>query len=72
MEGGGWMIILLEEESRNEISWELETSGGESKRSSVNEEISSYTVVTTFSPSTNNPIAYNPTKPFIKTELPLF
>ena len=44
MEVGRWMIILLEEESRNEISWELETSGGESKRSSVNEEISSYAV----------------------------
>ena len=39
-----YFVILLEEESRNEISWELETSGGESKRSSVNEEIFSYAV----------------------------
>ena len=38
----GYFVILVEEESRNKISSELETCGGEIQRSSVNKEISSY------------------------------
>ena len=38
------MVNLLEEESRNKISSEVETNSRESKKSGVNEEISSHVI----------------------------